>query len=191
MRSARGCSTVAPRARWSPSMPRATFPSTRVLLALDKEGGGHHAGLQGADGEMMHDISLAWLNLSARKFIAQNPGTAEAIAARDLLLQLGDAQYSDDLLTGFGALLGLSSTGATAVISSLDRQEAYQAAFFDIRARTPATLPLSERDQAVLDVLIPMANGMQFVLERQPAAPCSRSVMTRTTLPTMPAWAPK
>ncbi|GEP53785.1 DUF4114 domain-containing protein [Reyranella soli] len=140
----------------------------QVLLALDKEVAATALGSSGADREMMHDISLAWLNLSARKYIAQNPGTEGAIEAGQLLQQLGDAQYSDDLLTGFGALLGLSSSGATAVISSLDRQEAYQAAFDTIRARTPATLPLNERDQAVLDVLIPMANGMQFVLERQP-----------------------
>lgn len=140
----------------------------QVLLALDKEVAATALGPNGADREMMHDISLAWLNLSARKYIVQNPGTAGAIEAGQLLIQLGDAQYSDDLLTGFGALLGLSSSGATAVISSLDRQEAYQAAFDTIRARTPTTLPLNERDQAVLDVLIPMANGMQFVLERQP-----------------------
>ena len=108
----------------------------QVLLALDKEVAATALGPNGADREMMHDISLAWLNLSARKYIVQNPGTAGAIEAGQLLIQLGDAQYSDDLLTGFGALLGLSSSGATAVISSLDRQEAYQAAFDTIRART-------------------------------------------------------
>ena len=113
-------------------------------------------------------MSLAWLNLRAREYIAEHPGTGGAIEAAQFMQQLRDPQYGDELLTGYGALLGMTSSGAGALVSSLDKQAAYEEAFNLIVSRTPSTIPLSDRDQAVLDVLIPMANGMQWVLEKFP-----------------------
>ena len=85
--------------------------------------------------------------------------------------QLRDPQYGDELLTGYGALLGMTSSGAGALVSSLDKQAAYQEAFDLIVSRTPSTIPLSDRDQAVLDVLIPMAERHAVGAGKVPARP--------------------
>ena len=140
----------------------------QVLEALDTEVAATGLGSTPAHQQLMHSMSMAWLQLRAREYVAEHPGTGGAIEAADFMQQLRDPQYGDELLTGYGALLAMSSSGAGALISSLDKQAAYQEAFDLIVSRTPSTIPLSDRDQAVLDVLIPMSNGMQWVLEKFP-----------------------
>ena len=140
----------------------------QVLEALDKEVAATGLGSTPAHQQLMHAMSMAWLNLRAREYIAEHPGTDGAIEAAQFMQQLRDPQYGDELLTGYGALLAMSSSGAGALVSVLDKQAAYQEAFSLIRSRTPATTQLSDRDQAVIDALTPMANGMEWALDKVP-----------------------
>ncbi|MBI2739544.1 MAG: DUF4114 domain-containing protein [Rhodospirillales bacterium] len=140
----------------------------QVLEALDKEVAATGLGSTPAHQQLMHAMSMAWLNLRAREYIAEHPGTDGAIEAAQFMQQLRDPQYGDELLTGYGALLAMSSSGAGALVSVLDKQAAYQEAFSLIRSRTPVTTQLSDRDQAVIDALTPMANGMEWALDKVP-----------------------
>jgi len=150
------------------SFARGLLTFDQVLQALDKEVAATGLGSTPAHQQLMHAISIAWLQLRAREYVAEHPGTAGAIEAGQFMQQLRDPQYGDDLLTGYGALLGMTSSGAGALISSLNKQAVYEEAFDLIRSRTPSNIPLSDRDQAVLDALIPMANGMEWALEKVP-----------------------
>ena len=140
----------------------------QVEEVLDREASAAALGPDGVDPEIMHAIALAWLQLRGRKYVADHAGTDGAVSVGQMLLHLQDGRYADDLLTGFGAILGMSSSGAGALVTALDKQMAYREAFETIRSHTPSTLTLSERDQAVLDTLTTMGNGMAYVLDRHP-----------------------
>ncbi|MEP9375337.1 DUF4114 domain-containing protein [Aquabacter sp. CN5-332] len=151
--------------------------SDQVLEALDKEVQATGLGSQGADTGMMHDIGLAWLHLRARQLMANNPGTDDAFDARQLIAVLDDAQYKDDILTGYGALLGMSSSGAGATITSIERQLASQGATSVIRQHLPPGTTLSDRDQAFIDTVTTMGNGMAWVLNKHPLGRAYVSVL--------------
>ncbi|WP_421999807.1 hypothetical protein [Reyranella sp.] len=140
----------------------------QVEGVLDREAAAATLGSNGIDPDIMHAIALAWLQLRGRQYVANHAGTDGAVAVGQMLLHLQDARHSDDLLTGFGSILGMSSSGAGALVTTLDKQMAYREAFDTIRSHTPSTLTLSERDQAVIDALTTMGNGMAYVLDRHP-----------------------
>ena len=81
----------------------------QVLEALDTEVAATGLGSTPAHQQLMHSMSMAWLQLRAREYVAEHPGTGGAIEAADFMQQLRDPQYGDELLTGYGALLALSS----------------------------------------------------------------------------------
>ena len=140
----------------------------QVLQATDSEAAAAALGPDGTDGDIMQSIALAWLQLRGREYVVDHPGTDGAITVGQLLLQLQASQYVDHLLTGFGAILGMSSSGAGALVTTLDKQTAYSEAFYTISSHTAPNLTISERDQAVIDALTTAGNGMAYVLDKHP-----------------------
>ena len=72
--------------------PLATPIEARIRLILGKRidrqsypAQVYRLGPNGADAGMMHDIALAWLQLRARQYVAQNAGTDGALMVTDLL----------------------------------------------------------------------------------------------------------
>lgn len=141
-----------------------TFEQVLAALQMEVEATGLGAGA--TDQALMHDMALAWLHLRARQYVSSNAGTSSAIDVQQMLVLLSDPLYDDDILTGYGALIGLSSSGAGAVISAIDKQEAIRGASAVISASVPRTIGLGETDQAVIDAMTTMGNGLASVLNK-------------------------
>ncbi|MEW6256115.1 MAG: hypothetical protein AB1592_09170 [Pseudomonadota bacterium] len=153
----------------------------QVMAALEMEVAATGLGSGGTDQDLMHDMALAWLHLRARQYVSNNFGTSTALDVQQFIQQLNDPAYGDDILTGYGALMGLSSTGAGAVLSVIDKQEAIRGAQWVIASRVPPGMQLSDTDQAVLDAMHTMGGGMAMVLNK---TPIGRSYVTVLENPT-------
>ncbi|MGQ3355423.1 MAG: Ig-like domain-containing protein [Phreatobacter sp.] len=149
----------------------------QVFGALDRLVTASSIGSAGADPEIMHDIALSWLHLRAKLYLKANPSDPGLV--RDLLFQLSDVDYQDDLLAGYGVLMHLTS-GAGA-ITELEKVEVYDAVRGIIRSTVSPTMTMSEADQKFFAAVEKVAVGLEAMFNLTPLGAAYLHVGTNPT----------
>jgi len=149
----------------------------QVFGALDRLVTASSIGSAGADPEIMHDIALSWLHLRAKLYLKANPSDPGLV--RDILFQLSDDAYEDDLLAGYGVLMHLTS-GAGA-ITELEKVEVYESVREIIRSTVSPTMTMSEADQKFFAAVEKVAVGLEAMFNLTPLGAAYLHVGTNPT----------